>query len=351
MLLRAPWCVVAVLFGTAGSAHALKPGTHADLAKQSCLAEGLPSSFCQRLATEDYNTDSREWEDLRAHAQIDAGETACVAADRTAARLWQLGSDLRQHLASVRARATDTNVGLAATAVGRALHTIQDNCAHRGMPNPQHAWFSLSDFCLGTELSPDIQADALRCARSETDAVMQLISDAVRDSGTSSALAAESCPPAPSTGPRDTQEQPICQQRFLPGPIDACRFLGGAKDWDGIDRTWANVVVAGALHQAFAAGLAGAPNLDSVCGGDESVLSSAVSQPMLDVSGGAPTCSKAKLLCLGKADDAENPFFDHDHDGVTEDESTGGCSTGGGGGGALVVFAGLLISRRRRAAR
>lgn len=350
MLGRAPWCVVALLVGTASSAHALKPGTHADIAKVSCVATGLPSEFCQRIATESYNTDSREWDDLRAHAQIDAGETACVAADRTAERMWQLGADVREQLASVRSRATVDNVGSAAQALGRALHTIQDNCAHQGMPNPQHAWFSLSDFCLDTELSPDIQSDATSCARVETEAVVQLVASAVRASGTSRGLAAQSCPPVAGS-PRNTNEQPVCQKRFLPGPIDACRFLASAKEWDGVDRTWANDVVGGALRQAFAAGLAGEPMLASICRGDETVLSSAVSQPLLDVSGKTPSCGKSKLLCLGKADDADNPFFDHDHDGLTEDETTGGCSSGGGHGLGLLLIAAGVLARRRRTTR
>ncbi len=349
MLPRAPWCVVAVLLGTAGSAHALKPGMHADLAKQTCIEAGLPSAFCTRIATENYNTDSREWDDLAAHAQIADGDTACGAADRSAQRMWALGADLREQLAKVRERATLDNVGLAASAVGRALHTIQDNCAHHGMPNPQHAWFSLSDFCHDTELSPDIQSDAVSCSRTETEAIIELVASAVHASSTAPSLGTKSCPPA--AGGRNNQEQPICQRRILPGPIDACRFLGSAKEWDGIDRTWANDVVAGALHQAFAAGLAGEPTPASVCGGDESVISSAVSQPLLDVSGGTPSCTKAKLLCLGKADDADNPFFDHDHDGPTADDEAGGCSTGGGGAGGLVWIACLLFARRRRAAR
>ena len=319
---RASWLVATVLIGMAGSAHALKPGTHADIARDRCVALGLPSNFCQRAATENYNTDSREWEDLRAHAQIDDGETACVAADRTAARMWQLGDDLHRNLAAVRAGANTSNVGLAASALGRALHTIQDNCAHHGMPNPQHAWFSVSDFCLDTELSPDIQSDASSCARAETDAVVRLVADAVRDAGVASGLNANACPPV-AGGPRNN-EQPVCQKRFLPGPIDACRFLAGAKNWDGIDRTWANDVVTSALRQAFTAGLAGEAYVPSVCGGDESVLSPAVSQPILDVSVGAPTCGKVKLLCLGKADDADNPFFDDEHDGLAEDEATTG---------------------------
>lgn len=347
MSARSSWLVVTILLGSAGSAHALKPGTHADIAKDRCIAAALPASFCLRVATENYNTDSREWEDLPAHAQIDAGETACVAADRTAHRMWQLGADVRTQLTSIRARSTYGNVGLAAQALGRALHTIQDNCAHRGMPNPQHAWFSLSDFCHDTELSPDIQGDAMSCARAETEAVVELVADAVEATGTSSGLGAQACPPV-AGGPRNDNEQPICQKRFLPGPIDACRFLASAKTWDGVDRTWAADVVAGALRHAFAAGLAGEPELASICGGDETVLSAATSQPILDVSGGTPSCGKSKLLCLGKADDADNPFFDDDHDGVSETEETGGCATGGGHGlGLLLIAAGVLARRRR----
>lgn len=41
MLSRAPWCVVALLLGTAGSAHALAPGTHADVAKGA--HDGMPN--------------------------------------------------------------------------------------------------------------------------------------------------------------------------------------------------------------------------------------------------------------------------------------------------------------------
>src|SRR5205823_6276616 len=143
---RAMRSVMLVLAMT-GSAYALKPGAHADLATKSCTAAGLPHDFCARVATEDYDTDSHEWTDLSAHAQIDDGMTACDAADAAAARAWGLGRDLRTLL--------QTDAGAAATALGRALHTIQDDCAHHGMPNPQHAWFSLEDFCEGTALSPD----------------------------------------------------------------------------------------------------------------------------------------------------------------------------------------------------
>ena len=338
-------CVSAVVLGAAGNAHALKPGSHADIAKASCLGAELPADFCTRVATEDYDTDSREWDDLRAHAQIDDGETACGAADRAAARLFGLGGDLRAALAATRRSGSESDVGHVGAAVGRALHTIQDNCAHHGMPNPQHVWFSLGDFCDGTNTSPDTQDDALVCARAETDAMFVAIADAIRTAGVARTLDVHSCPPQPHS-PHDNGGPPaICQARFLPGPIDACSFLGRAKDWDGIDRTWENRVATPSLRHAFEAGLAGESVAPSICGGDETVLSSGRSEPMVDVSVGPASCVRASLFCLGKADDSENPFADE-----TSADDTGGCHVGQGGSATWLVAMGgaLLLMRRRR---
>jgi len=340
------WCTIAVVIAaTSGPAFALKPGTHADVTKTSCKAAGLPSDFCQRAATEDYDTDSREWDDLRAHAQIDDGETACEAADRTAGRMWQLGNDMRSALDALQSSRGTTDAGHVGAALGRALHTIQDDCAHHGMPNPQHAWFSMSDFCDGTELSPDIQDDAIACARVETDAVTAVVAAEVARRGIGSTLGARSCPPAPHNA-HDNTQQAVCQKRFLPGPFDACGFLARAHDWDGIDRTWENAVVKPVLRDAFAAGLAGEAAPASICGGDESVLSRAVSDPVVDVSGGPASCGKATLFCLGKADDSDNPFADD----PAVDE-VGGCDAGGGRGvGLMFAVVGLALVRRRRIA-
>jgi len=333
------WCVIAVLLAVGGEARALKPGKHADLAKEACTAAGLPRDFCTRTATEDYDTDSREWDDLRAHAQIDDNETACVAADGAALRVWQLGGELRAALAAVAASGTESDVGKVGAALGRALHTIQDNCAHHGMPNPQHAWFSMSDSCDGTELSPDIQDDAIACARSESAAVMTLVAAAVRDAGVASRLGSKSCPSVPNNNHNNQQE--ICQRRFLPGPIDACRFLARSHDWDGIDRQWENGVVTPALRAAFAAGLAGELEPAPMCGGDETVLSPAVSDPIVDVSGGPASCASISLFCLGKADDADNPFADDPAEG------SAGCNAGGGRAGILgLLLIACVLARR-----
>ncbi len=344
--IRTAALTLGVLLGSTGAAFALKPGAHADIASASCRAAGLGKSMCTRIATEDYDVDSREWDDLRAHAQIDDGQTACEAADAAADRMWSLGTELRTALARAAASPSNTTAGAVDALIGRALHTIQDNCAHDGMPNPQHAWLSLGDFCNGTDTSPDVQDDAIACAKVETDALMKIVARSVSDARLGAALDSSSCPPAQNTSGNHNNGGPpaVCQGRFLPGPFDACDFLGRAKDWDGIDRRWNGARVAPALRNAFAAGLAGDRSIAPICGGDERVLSPAVSDPIVDVSVGAPSCGKASLFCLGKADDSENPFADDP--AALED---GGCSTGSGStGGFAIALALLAVTRRRR---
>ena len=334
-----------------GPAYALKPGAHADITFGACTATGLPRDFCTRTATEDYDTDSREWDTLSSHAQIDSHETACTAADRAATRVWQLAGDFRAALAAVHGAGGRDNVGATASALGRLLHTVQDNCAHHGMPNPQHAWFSISDFCDGTELSPDIQDDALACARTESAAIMTAAAAAIRASGSNVVgwLDAESCPPSPSAnnGHASSGPPPVCQGRFLPGPIDACSFLSEAQDWDGIDRTWKNPVVVAALRKAFDAGASGKAAPSALCAGNETVLSPAVSAPMLDVSAGPTSCVRAKIFCLGKADASDNPFAD---DAPASATDAGGCSASGDRGSlaGLALVGGALARRRRK---
>ncbi len=326
---RPAWCAAAVVVGIATNAYALKPDKHAALTTASCNAAGLPQDFCTRAATEDYDTDVREWTDLSAHAQIADAQTACDSADAAALRLWTLGDQLRQALAAVAASPSEDNVGQAGAALGRALHTIQDDCAHHGMPNPQHAWWSLDDYCNGTTLSPDVQDSAVACAHTETETVMALVAAAVRDSGAADSLGALAC----ASG---------CTDRDGPTWSEQCDFIGEASTWDGIDRRWNNDVAVPALRAAFAAGLSGSGAPASVCGGDESVLSPAVSDPMLDVSGGTPSCVKAHVLCLGKADGDGGPFADDPA------PASGGCTVADPRGGALVLAAVMLIVLRRR---
>jgi MYXO-CTERM domain-containing protein len=98
------------------------------------------------------------------------------------------------------------------------------------------------------------------------------------------------------------------------------------------------------MRAAFIAGIANDAAPAPICRGDERTLSNATSEPMVDVSAGAPSCGKASLFCLGKADDSDNPFADD----PTTDE-VGGCSTSNSGGlGASLAVALALLARRRR---
>ena len=329
---------VAAALAVPVTAHALKPAMHADITAKACLDAGLPKAFCTRIATENYNTDAREWDDLRAHAQIDDDETACDAADRAALRVFELGSELRGSLAEVASRVSEDAVGRAAAAVGRSLHTIQDNCAHHGMPNPQHAWYSLGDFCDGTDTSPDVQPEAVACARAETKAAMALIAAEVRRAGVATKLAGYSCP---ENHDSDNHQTSVCQSRFLPAPWDACEFLGEAKLWDGIDRTWTNAPVVSALRAQFAAGLGAQRARGSICGGDARVLGTPASTPIVDAAG-APSCNRVHLLCLGSADADDNPFASE-----PEPEDSAGCATHRGDLSVLVIALALALRRRR----
>lgn len=331
---------LAVVVAWTSPAHALKPAVHAEVTTTSCRAAGLGANLCARIATEDYNTDAREWTDLRAHAQIEAGQTACTAADATAARLFGLGSDLRAALADVSASVSEDRVGKVDALIGRALHTIQDDCAHHGMPNPQHAWFSLGDYCDGTETSPDLDPAALACAKTETAAVMTAVAAAIRNAGLATRLDGYSCPEVATNGDHGGSTQTVCQQRALPGPFDACEFLGEAKDWDGIDRTWNNTLVVPALRGAFTAGLSSAHAPAAICGGNEARIANPVSKSIVDIAD-RPHCAKASLFCLGKADDTDNPFAD---DPASQDV---GCNAGGGSGFGLVLLVAIAASRRR----
>jgi hypothetical protein len=105
-------------------------------------------------------------------------------------------------------------------------------------------------------------------------------------------------------------------------------------------------VVTPALRTAFVAGLTGQPATAPICGGDETVLSPAVSAPIVDVSGGPASCFRSQLFCFGKADSDDNPFADD-----PSDPGAGGCATGHGTGLEMVLIIGWLAIRRRRAAR
>jgi len=319
-LLMLTSCCALVALG--GRAAALEQPAHQSVTLAACRAEGLPEAFCQRAGEEASNVDVEDFYAVPTHAQADAGQTLCQAVDTVMAREWDLADRVRTALA---AGQTDE----AARALGHALHTIQDACTHRGVSNPEHAWFSLSDACEDTRLSPDLNPEALGCAGEETTAAMQLVTAALAASGIS-----------PQSLANATEVELI-----EPGRSEKCDFLEEAEDWDGRDLMWNHDLVRGPILDAFDAGLTGASLPAGPCSAlaDPAELEAADLAPDVDVSDGTPSCFKVHLYCLGKADDFS---------GVESDAGASGCSvvhrTADPAGLVLVAGAALALAARRR---
>jgi hypothetical protein len=113
--------------------------------------------FCRRIGREAFETDYHEWEDLTAHAQRYLGQERCSAADAVLTRIDTLA---RMAITKIRSRDQEG----AAIAIGRALHTLQDECSHQGMTNEEHSFYSLTQTCEHADVSPDIQPAAIACA-------------------------------------------------------------------------------------------------------------------------------------------------------------------------------------------
>jgi hypothetical protein len=222
----------------------------------------------------------------------------------------------------------------AAKALGRALHTVQDNCAHAGMGNPEHAWYSLSDVCQDTTLSPDLAPEARPCAQADTEVLM------ARFLETLVALDA----PADLASTNSVKEKHV-------GYFDKCDYLAEADDWSGRDLTWKRDLVRGPIVDAFFASLATAPMDLDVCGGDPTAIDNPAPPADVDVSDGTPSCMKVHLYCLGKADD---PWTGEPATAPTPTESTGGCAVAYGRtagavpAGLLALLALALVARPRR---
>jgi hypothetical protein len=307
-------------------AWALKPAKHRSIAEAACGSAKLPDAFCRRMGQVDFETDYREWTDLSAHAQTPDGSDLCGAADASAARLETLARALV-------AAAQRGDQDAAAVALGRAIHTLQDECAHHGMTNEQHAYYSLDQTCSGDQVSPDVQPDAIACATARTERAMTAAAAAL--AGTDWRGVDELC--------LDADNQDTCANAVLPTPAQACDFLAEFKQWSGVDSTWNAAIAGPALENAFAAGLRGDPVSTSVCAqGSIDPLA-----PAAQVSIGNVTCGLTDVGCLGKVDgdgDSADPYGD-----PPAPSATNGCSAGGGGLVMLlaVVF-GSVRSRPRR---
>ena len=265
----------------ANTAFALPEWQHYDLSLQYCRAAGLPEMFCSRVATESHNTDALEFDDLAAHAQSFPEQNLCEAADATLLRIHSLSSEVARALEK-------TDASAAAAALGRSLHTIQDNCAHHGMTNPEHAWYTLSDVCQKTSLSPDVAPEALPCAQADTEAAVSAFVEALGSLGV----------------PPDLLASTSQVKKKKAGYTSQCDFLAEAKTWDGQDKVWDRDKMRAPLLHALTAGLLGGPLGDSVCAsGPEAIATTPA--PTVDTSHGTPSCLKVHLYCLGKADSLE----------------------------------------------
>ncbi|HVE85213.1 MAG TPA: hypothetical protein VND93_20315 [Myxococcales bacterium] len=252
----------------------------------------LVAATCNEIAMAAHNTDAHEWLDLSAHSQIEEGQAACAGADAALTRVRQLGGEARVQLFAQAAPGASADqvasAGRAAlVALGRALHTVQDNCAHHGMPNPQHAWWSDSDLCLGTALSPDLPDAAVSCAQAETEAAFESFAAAFKDAGLGGdALFA---PDAVQTaGPQ------------FPSREGICGYLHSSGTWDGVDRGWDNAWMGPALREELRRGLLGledpAPEACALPAGTLDLKSPA---DKVRTSNAGIGCQAIEAICVG----------------------------------------------------
>jgi hypothetical protein len=342
--------VAAALLTASASAHALNQSKHYDVTLASCTHAGLPRAFCERVAVEVYNVDANEFNDLSAHSQVPAGSTACDAANDSLWRVFWLGGQVRASVIAVGNDGSRRSADAVAQNLGRALHTLQDDCAHSGMPNPQHAWHSLSDVCRGTTESPDVNPAAFACASNETDAVFSAFIDVLHDGGADFA----------SFGNIETDND-----KHWPAYTDVCDFLGSAGDWQGSDGRWDLRVVRPALTDRLVRGMYGADSsqFQFVCTSGSDNVVPQYSYDNRDTSGGAQSCLKIHAFCLGKADgvaaDAEAPPYETDATTTADPTPAptagvhGGCSMNGDAPASsaaaplgLLIAAFLLLRRK-----
>ena len=335
---RPPSLLAAVVFAaatfTSASAFALEQSKHQQISRDACTAAALPEEFCERVGVEAFDVDAYEWNDVAAHAQVDSGQTACEAANLAAGRVYGLGQDLRRAVfAKVRGESS-VDATHVATALGRALHTVQDNCAHSGISNPDHAWLSLSDVCSGTQLSPDVQPEAIACAERETAAVIAAFQGSLAEAGL------------------DPRELAAAAHGWTHWPSRGyvCAWLDSGNTWNGVDTRWNNAVTVPALRDQLVAGLADSAIERDVCHGDPDALVAQQVAAPVDTSQGQARCAKVDLYCLGTsaATDGEPPPWEEPGSAAST-EVTGGCAAGRGSpvGLALIVVAMLALRRRR----
>jgi hypothetical protein len=322
---------IAALLLVGAPAHALTQAVHYQIAYDSCIAAGAPDVFCEEVGKAAHNVDSSEFNTLSAHSQMENGQTACDGANAAIWRVFWLGGQMRQIIGEIAYNNSKDSITMLAGRLGQALHTVQDNCAHSGMPNPQHAWKSLDDVCHGTHESPDIVPEAATCAREETDAVMDAVFSALSDWGADKS----------ALGNLDEQHN------HLTGYGDACNFLGEAGDWDGVDRRWDNTIVRPYMRNEIVSAITDDNAQHGwVCDAAPTGLLIGYDADV-DTSGGAHKCIGITALCLGKADEIGAAP-------TTEASASGGCDVSSSHDTnllGLVAMLGLLVVLSRRSLR
>jgi MYXO-CTERM domain-containing protein len=321
------------ILGASSPAWALKQSEHGRVTAAACARAGLPEDFCDRVTAETYDVDAWEWNDLAAHAQIDDNQTACQAANAARERLRTLGGDVRGLLQETANSSSLAPTGVA-VALGRALHTVQDNCAHHGMPNPQHAWWSLSDVCAGTSASPDVQPGAISCAHAASDRVFATLRSAMQQAGVGS----------------DALSMARSGAEHWPSRGDICHFMRTlSQEWDGVDRRWENGVVSPALEaQLVRAMTVDDVSTGDICQGGERSIALARPNPRYDTSNGEKFCFSMSVYCVGKADDVDEPP-PWETEAPVQQQEAAGCAVAGDHTGnmfPLVLLLGLVMLRR-----
>jgi MYXO-CTERM domain-containing protein len=328
------------------TASALAQTQHKSISITACTAAGLPADFCDEVGAAAYNVDLYEWDLLAAHAQPEEGQSQCDAAYAVTSRVQSLAKELRTLLQTPGVTISAESLRSIALAFGRTLHTLQDNCAHSGMPNIEHAWFSLSDACLNTQSSPDLQPEATQCAEQETKVAFEAFVAAYQQA---------------SLFPGDFlmyKESTDLAPNFWPPRGGVCDFLKGAGSWDGQDRRWNNAVVVPALESQLYTSLVvdpGAPPLD-LCATNPDAIALEPAPPV-DVSQKMGWCTSIQLYCSGKADglDSKPPW---ETGAATTTPASSGASEGGctvqpatpagSWPTALLAALGLALGRSRR---
>jgi hypothetical protein len=319
-----------VTFVMATPAFALNQARHEQISHDSCVSAGLPEDFCERVGAAAHNVDNHEFDDLPAHAQMPEGWTACDAANASGRRVSDLGAEVHDRIFNQAYTPSAANADALADALGRALHTLQDDCAHAGMPNPQHAWSSLRDVCEHTQESPDVQPEAIACAQASTDEAIAAVLDVMTDNGVQKAQLASADEQAP----------------LITGWFDACAFLASVHRWDGVDRRWDNGIVDPWLRRTFASAVRAwtQPPLGDVCADAQDGILVALS-PDTDVTD-PPDCAAISVFCGGKADDGALPPYQ-----VEPAAAPASCTVAVGGrasgAGALLLLLFVLLRRTR----